>query len=246
MTRETAESSLDPYENYFSTTYSHRNDVTPESVQRSALAYRRQLGRYLPKDRDEPLLEIGCGVGGFLLCCRQLGYSQVYGIDTSPEQVARCRDMGFENVEVADALGYLQRTEHQFGAIVLIDVLEHLPRQHILPMLGAAHQKLRVERHFVVRVPNLSNPLNLRTRYVDFTHESGFSQESIAQVLRIAGFDIVTVEGLFLPHRRWLARLVFDRILWQAFRVTYRHTLHLKNEPLRGKNLLAVGAKPRA
>lgn len=244
MTRSDHNGRNHAYASYFTTTYAHRNEVTAEGIQRVAEAYRREVACYLPQKTDEPILEIGCGIGGFLLCCRNLGYSRVVGIDISREQVDRCREMGFRNVQQDDALSYLSRSEQRFAVIVMFDVLEHIPRSEILPTLQAARDRLLPSGRVIARVPNLSNPLNLRTRYVDFTHEAGFTQESLAQVLRIAGFEVVTVQGLFAPHRRWLARILFDQLLWRMFRFLYRHTFHLKDEPLRGKNLLAVGAKP--
>lgn len=234
----------DLYENYFSTSYLPRNDVSEGGLRSAAATYRRQFAEYLPSDRRAPILEIGCGVGGFLICCRDLGYSEVHGIDISADQVEFCRNSGFPNVERADALAYLRSNGREYRAIVMSDVLEHVKRAEVLPTLVAARERLHPGGRLIVRVPNLSNPMNLRTRYVDFTHEAGFTAESLPQVLRMAGFDVAVVEGLFNPHRRWLVRSVFDRILWSAFRLVYRHTFHLKNEPVRGKNLLAVGVRP--
>ena len=39
-----------------------------------------------------------------------------------------------------------------------------------------------------VKTGNMSNPFSLRLRYIDFTHEVGFTEESFVQVLYIAGF----------------------------------------------------------
>lgn len=243
---ETTPSPLSPdlYENYFSTSYLPRNDVSEAGMKSATATYRRQFAEYLPTNRRAPILEIGCGVGGFLNCCRELGYSDVHGIDISADQVEFCRSSGFPNVEHADALTYLRSENHQYHVVVMSDVLEHIERGEVLPTLSAVLESLEPGGRLILRVPNLSNPWNLRTRYVDFTHEVGFTTESIAQVLRMSGFEVTVVRGLFTPHRRWLARLIFDRLLWSALRLVHRHTLHLKNEPARGKNLLAVGVKP--
>lgn len=233
----------DLYDDYLSTTYRHHNDVSPAALERAAADYGRQFGRFLPADPDAPILELGCGVGGFLDCCRQRGYRRVQGVDLSAEQVAFCRRRGFEQVEQADALEYLRDSADSFALIVMSDVLEHVPRPEVVPLLRAAARRLDPGGRLIVRVPNLSNPLNLRTRYVDFTHESGFTQESLAQVLRMAALEVETVEGLFSPHRRLLARWLFDELLWRLFRFLVRHTLHLKQEMVRGKNLLAVARR---
>ena len=228
------------YETYNASTYAARNDLSEPGLARAAAVYRRELAPYLPEDRDLPILEIGCGVGSFLACARELGYSDVRGIDIAPDQVRFCHDRGFAGVEVADGLSYLARTEDRYGAVVMSDVLEHLDKDAALATLEAVASRLLPQGRLILRVPNLSNPLNVRTRYVDFTHEIGFSQESLAQVLRLTGFDILSIHGEFTPHRRWLVRLVFDRLLWKAVKLIYRHTFHLKSEIVRGKNLIAV------
>jgi SAM-dependent methyltransferase len=70
------------------------------------------------------LLEIGCAYGFFLLEARR--YYEVAGIDLAEEAVAHGRSAGLEVVQgVAD-----QQTLDRFGrldAVVLLDVIEHLP-----------------------------------------------------------------------------------------------------------------------
>jgi len=233
------------YEQYNKSTYVARNDLSEAGLTAAADGYRRKLAPYLPEERTLPILEIGCGVGAFLACLQDLGYTDARGVDIAPDQVRFCRDRGFENVEVGDGLAYLEASRESFGAIVMSDVLEHLDKSTALATLEAARSRLHLDGRLILRVPNLSNPLNLRTRYVDFTHEIGFSKESLAQVLRVTGFEILTIHGDFSPHRRWLARWIFDRVLWSGFKLLYRHTLHLKSEIVRGKNLIAVATVSR-
>jgi SAM-dependent methyltransferase len=233
------------YDRYVSTTFAHRNDLSREGVARSAENFFREFGAYLPAGKAEPILEIGCGHGGFLLCCRQQGYADVSGVDISPEQVDFCHKLGFGEVVCSDALSYLRGSDRQFGLIVMSDVLEHLPKDQVLAVLKAINDHLRPGGRVVLRVPNMSNPFNLRTRYVDFSHESGFSRESLEQVLRVSGLEVERVYGAFTPHPRFLVRLVFERLLWRAFLLFYRHTMHLSHEVVRGKNLIGVAIRPR-
>ena len=225
---------------YHESTYSACNDLTPAGISRAAAVYKRELGSYLPDDRSQPLLEIGCGIGAFLTCAQELGFSDVRGIDIAPDQIDFCRQLGLDNVSVADGLGYLQDTEERFAAVVMSDVLEHMAKNEALATLESIREHLLPGGRVILRVPNLSNPLNIRTRYVDITHELGFSQESLAQVLRATGFRTLTIHGAFELHNGLIARWLFDRLLWGAFRLVHRHTLHLKAEIVRGKNLIAV------
>jgi SAM-dependent methyltransferase len=240
-----AEAYLDAvYGRYLSTSYAHRNDLSAEGVARAARVLERELGPHLPGDRATPVLEIGCGNGGFLRLCRDRGYTDVRGLDISPELVAFCRRQGFERVERADGLGFLRATAEQFGLVVLIDMLEHLPKQTAVALMQAVRDRLLPGGRVLVRVPNMSNPLNLQARYGDFTHETGFSKESLEQLFRVSGLEVESVHGAAGRHRSPLARLVFDRLLWRAFLVFYRRTMQLKAGVERGKNLIGVALRP--
>ena len=228
------------YDTYHADTYADRNDLSDEGLARAAAAYKRTFGEFLPADREARILEIGCGVGAFLDCLANMGFRHCRGIDISPDQVDFCHSRGHSDVVCSDGLSFLEAAPESFDAIVMSDVLEHLDKDTALATLDAVARRLAPGGRLLLRVPNLSNPLNVRTRYVDFTHELGFSQESLAQVLRLTGFEILTIHGEFVEHRRLLLRWIFDRLAWWAFKTIYRRTLHLKADIERGKNLVAV------
>lgn len=234
------------FDAYVETSYEPLNDLSGEGVQKAADSYKALFGDFLPAARNARILEVGCGMGGFLLCCRQLGYSAVAGIDISPQQVELCHRQGFAEVECADALSHLQRHAGSYDLVAMSDVLEHLPKPDVIATLEAAFHSLAPGGRLLLKVPNLSNPLNMRSRYVDFTHETGFTLESAQQVLRVAGFSIVGIHGTFRPHRRFLARWVFDHLLWRLFLLFYRHTMQLSREVVRGKSLVVVAERPAA
>jgi SAM-dependent methyltransferase len=226
--------------------YGIQNDLSEEGLEKLIRVAEQALVPHLPADRAAPILEIGSGVGGFLVAARRAGYTSVVGIDVSPQQVALCRELGFPEVECVGGTEFLARPGRSFAAIVMADVLEHLPKPEALALPRLAWARLMPGGRLVLRTPNMSNPLNVRTRYVDLTHEVGFTLESVAQLLRNADFQVEVVRGEYALDPRWPVRWVFDRILWGAFRVFVRRTLHLPYAIERGKNLIAVGVKPRA
>ncbi|NJL87972.1 MAG: class I SAM-dependent methyltransferase [Leptolyngbyaceae cyanobacterium SM1_1_3] len=193
--------------------------------------------------KDIRILEVGCGDGSFLLCCQQQGYHQVTAIDISPEQVEICHQKGFKDVICSDVFSYFDEHEDSFDCVVMSDVLEHLSKTEILETLKQIYQCLNPSGKLIVRVPNLSNPFNIKTQFGDFTHETGFTKSSLAQVFQVGGFKVETVHGEFSEHTNRWRHLWYDQILWNAFQIFLKNTLHLDTEAVRGKNLIAVGIK---
>ncbi len=224
--------------------YGRQNDLSAAGIEKLARYAGQALVPMLPADRQAPILDIGSGGGGFLLAAHRAGYTAVAGVDVSSQQVECCRRLGFSDVECVSGVEYLSRPGPRFAAIVMADVLEHLTKAEALAIPRLAFDRLLPGGRFIVRVPNLSNPMNLRTRYADLTHEVGFTLESLAQLLRSADFEVDAVRGEYTLHPRWPMRLLFDRLLWSAFKVFVRRTLHLPFPIERGKNLIAVGTKP--
>lgn len=148
---------------------------------------------WLPTDRDARLLEIGPGDCEFAEHLHSVqGYEQVSAIDTSPEAVSTAHAVGIPADLVADTEGFLQQREDRYDVVILLHVLEHVEKASIIPLLTAVRRSLRVGGRLLVEVPNMGDPLNgLYYRYADFTHEVGFTEQSLRYVLHHAGFGQV-------------------------------------------------------
>ncbi len=57
---------------------------TPEEVARHGATYDHYLRGWLPHDKTEAVLEVGCGSGWFLSALKERGYRELVGIDLSP------------------------------------------------------------------------------------------------------------------------------------------------------------------
>lgn len=82
------------------------------------------LGRFLGEPAT-PVLDVGCANGTLLVELRQLGYSNLTGMDPSPEAAANA---GANNAirGVVGSLHALPPELGQFGAVVVAHVLEHV------------------------------------------------------------------------------------------------------------------------
>jgi len=80
--------------------------------------------------------------------------------------------------------------------------LEHIPKGEIIKFLKLANEALKSEGIFCIKTPNMGNPFAIYPRYKDFTHETGFTDKSLYQILWTAGFRDIQI----LPYNIYIHR----------------------------------------
>jgi len=145
--------------------------------------------RFFPSDKRTSILDIGIGRGEMLSCMREWGYTNYAGIDISPSTVAFCQSIGLNCKEVDDTVYFLQKHKDTYSLITLLDVLEHVKKENVMPFLSAIKQALKPGGIVIIQVPNLQAPDGQLHRYNDITHEVGYIEHSLQQVLRVTGFE---------------------------------------------------------
>lgn len=183
------------FDEYMDSIFSLGVKLTPEEFERGAADYEAMYGRFLPASMDAAILDAGSGAGHFLYFLKKKGYSNFTGIDMSPQQVDFCKKNISEKVILADAFNYLGDKSGTFDLISLNDVLEHIPKDNVIPLLSLLRASLKVGGKLILKTPNLGNFFSVYTRYKDFTHEAGFTERSLRQVLWLAGFREMEVFG---------------------------------------------------
>lgn len=213
-------------DHYLTHHYAHINRIDPASeasvrawLQRSEPGYHRELGPYLKDVKGKRILELGCGLGGTLHYLAERGAASLTGVDHSDEQLDVCRRFVTTNVETADAVEFLERNGEPFDHIIALDLIEHLPKTRTIPFLTAAHQRLAPGGTLILRTPNMGSLFGLRSRYIDFTHETGFTEESLQQVLREAGFTAMAVNNSYIGARRLAAVRTFQWLLGRLYNI---------------------------
>lgn len=126
-----------------------------KAAQRWGYAYDRLLKGWLPQRKDAAILEVGCGWGRLLYFFKTRGYTNLQGVDISPEQVKIARQV-IDNVTERDAIEYLDSHSHSFDLIVGLDIIEHFRKVEGRPLWGNDYAKaicsFDINLHFLRRI----------------------------------------------------------------------------------------------
>jgi SAM-dependent methyltransferase len=183
----------------YSIHYRKWHDGSKGHFDTTAHFYRRLLAAALKLVPPEArILDIGCGQGLLVYALNSFGYSNVQGIDLSEQQVVVAQEHGLPCRAVdRDYIFELAKTAPAtFDLIFLMDVLEHMDKADQMRTLAAASELLVPGGHLVLSVPNANASFGLRWRYIDWTHETAFTEHSLEFILLNSRFTDLK----FLPY----------------------------------------------
>jgi len=220
---------------------------SPSQRHELAEPYMRNLiARYLTRDRNAKIVDIGCGDGSLLCYLNRSGFTNLFGCDLSPTQVHVARARGLRHIDEAAASEYLSRlTNNSVDTVITFDVLEHVPCQDLVSFAGDIRRVLSPGGSWIIHVPNAASPFGMRIRYGDLTHENAFTVTSLQQLFASVGLRGATFkEDAPIVHGpisavRW--------ILWHTMRSFLVLFLASETGTLSGhilsQNLLAIATK---
>lgn len=147
-----------------------------------------RLSTYVPLfESRSPVLELGSGRGEFLELLKRAGI-EARGVDGNREMVASCREKGLE-AEAGDAVSHLQSLEAgALGGIFAAQLVEHLPTDSLPCFLASCHRAVRSGGRVVLETVNPQSLAGLLGFYRDLTHQKPLHPETLAFLLRAAGF----------------------------------------------------------
>ncbi len=170
--------------------------LKPSEFKKRVLDY--NFSRYFPDSRESYLLDIGPGRGEMLSLWEGKGYKNILAVDISQEVVDLCRQVTKRSqVDLIDDLKeFLLCHTEGFNLITMIDVIEHLSKKELFSIARPLYNALKSDGILIVQTPNMASPSATLNRYADITHESGFTESSLAQWLSYGGFKSFK----FFPH----------------------------------------------
>lgn len=141
--------------------------------------------------KEDNILDIGFGTGFLLKVLEEEGYSNLWGVERDKRQFKEAKKiLKISKIYNKDVFDFLEENNQKFKVIFLMDLIEHIPKEKIIPLLKKIRSRLDKNGVLIIRTPNAESPLfSGRGRYNDFTHEIAFNQNSIKMILREAKFE---------------------------------------------------------
>ncbi len=239
------------YDAYVSARFQYTHSLVPEEYEHLAKAFRHRLTPFLPKDKNARIIDLACGAGHFLYFLQKEGYVRAQGVDISQQQVDVARRMGVENVEVGDFWQTLATCKDEFDFISANDIIEHQRKDEVLEFLDLVYAALKPGGRVLMHTANAGSLFGATAGFGDFTHETAFTAESLAEVFWVCGFEDVAVYGEKPVAHNLLSCI--RRILWKVVEALIKAYLLIegsrgfgiwKRQVILETRIFVVGDKP--
>jgi len=191
---------------YFQSKYDDGLKTDSPEMKRRLSQETHRIRFFKKAGRQGRLLDIGCGMGYFLLACRRYGYD-VEGMDISADSAAYVQD----ELKIQVAVGTIDGVDYppaSFDVITMWHFLEHAckPDQYI----EKARQWLKPDGIIVVDVPNYqgTDARKMWNHWKGWSlpyHFYHFTPETLKQLLAKHGFRTIR-------HKDYLSEYVKERL----------------------------------
>lgn len=160
--------------------------------------YTHNYLKYITENKDLKILVVSCGPGYFVNLLKQKGYTNVLGIDSSPERIASAQRHHL-NCQVDHAYDFLEETQETFDLIFGEQEINHLTKEEILQFLKLCCERLRDKGVLIVHSLNGANPITgAEALAQNIDHYNTFTEYSLRQMLHHSGFGNIKVFPLNL------------------------------------------------
>lgn len=224
----------------------------PENIEKGYSSfykfYKNNYLAHVPGDKNARILVISCGPGYFVNTLVRNGYTNVTGIDSSPEKVQHAQKRQL-NCIAANAFEFLESAEKPYDVIFCEQELNHLTKTEIIEFLALCRKTLSPGGTLIVHALNGANPITGSEALAqNFDHYNTFTEYTMRQVLEHTGFEKVRVLPLNL-YVFWTNPLNYVLMALSAlytlfFRISF--IMYGKSNKIFTKKIGAVCQAPRA
>lgn len=196
--------------------------------------------------KDVSILDLGCNKGYLLKTLFDRGYSNVTGVDLSRGDISTAKTIIPEATLVEDDIyTFLKKTKKKYDLIFLKAVIEHVEKPRVLELLQLISSSLTDTGFVLIDVYNADWLFCGHERYMDFTHETGFTKESLNQVMTLAfkEVDISTKSSpLRLTGRHKIQYYFFRKVISYILECAEPE---MKNTPFMDRLIIAKGSNKK-
>ena len=194
--------SLSDFERYYAEMSKYENQRTgghtsgPDQNRCRSIAQRVDA---LIDDRGLPVLDVGCATGALLSAFKEIGYTDLEGLDPAPACASVAREAHGVVVRTGSTSD-LPHLSRPYGLVLLSAVLEHLLDPLIV--LRDAWRSLRDGGLVFVEVPDAQSFAGgAKVPYQEFSveHINFFSLQSLSGMFGVAGFTCVHAARVEMP-----------------------------------------------
>jgi len=215
------------FENYLSNHYGQveKTDFSSDAdvlnlLKKNSAVLNHNLGQLFSENvnKTSTILDLGCGYGSFLFFLQSKKYINVTGVDISAQEIFICKRLFSSYTFVQeDILDFVAHTSQRFDVVYLSHVIEHIKKEDLFVFLEGVKRILNDQGIFVIVAPNSAAYFNAAAnRYGDLTHEIGFTELSLRQVLTVSGYNKIEAKNFYgvgkpiLRFTRRSALLLFE------------------------------------
>jgi 2-polyprenyl-3-methyl-5-hydroxy-6-metoxy-1,4-benzoquinol methylase len=241
MTELKTEEKCEPYDriwvSYNKYHFSGMNKLDKKEFENATNYFDTIYSNILPSDKNAKILDIGCGAGHFIYFLEKKGYKNYIGVDISSDQIEFVKKNISKKVELADAFNFLNGVKNEYDVIIGNDFIEHIKKERILLIMDLIFQALKPEGTVILKTPNMAAPFASISRYTDLTHEIGFTEKSLSQLLNVSGLKNVKI---YPSAKNGIRQFLFVKFMKVIFFICGRVR---RNSNIFTTNLIATGTK---
>lgn len=179
--------------------------------------YKRYYKKYFCSYKNMKILEIGCSTGGMLQALYKDGFRNLTGIDMceSNIQIARKRNRSIQYI-IGDGIEFLKNSSEKYDIIYCRAVLEHMDKEDVMEAIWEMKRHCSDRGGVLIDVPNMDWIWATHERYMDFTHECGFTEESLIEILK-PHFKSIQISYEDTSYNTNMRRRIARYILWKLY-----------------------------
>mgnify|MGYP001219787509 CR=1 FL=1 len=157
----------------------------------SCFYYNAEILPNLPSDTNAKILDAGSGLGHLLRFLHENRYINIYGVEIDKNlhnlSTLYTKKYGL-TIYLNDLNKFLENQFETYDMVLAIDIIEHFDLNEAVFTVKNIYNSLKKNGKALFRTPNMANIFGVYSRYMDLTHRNGFTEFSLAQLLREAGF----------------------------------------------------------